>query len=93
MICTITPAAPLTYFTDGKGGLRDFWVYERCGDFFGLHKKHLWDFFGYCFFLSAQINYKISAIYCWCGSFLDDYAKNVGIFLGRQIVKLGYFWV
>ena len=40
----------------------------------------------------AQINNNISAIYCWCGIF-QGMLKKVGFFLGRQILKLGFFWV
>ena len=54
---------------------------------------------------SAEINNNTSATYCLCGLFvikfaqpdtksLRDflgYAKKVGIFLGRQILKLGFF--
>ena len=38
---------------------------------------------------TAQMNNNISAIYSWCGIFLG----MLGIFLGRQILKLGFFWV
>ena len=44
------------------------------------------------YFSSAQINNKISTIYCWCGIFLEM-LKKVGIFLVRQILKLGFSWV
>ena len=43
-------------------------------------------------FISSKINDNISAIYSACVGFLG-YAKKVGIFLGRQILKLGFLWV
>ena len=49
-------------------------------------------FFG-IYFSSAQINNDIIAIYFWCGIFFFWCAKNVGIFLGGQILKLGFSWV
>ena len=72
-------------------GKKGFWgVYERRGDFFWSGKGG-GDFFKVLYFLTAKINNNISSIYYWQGIF--GYAKNVGIFLGRQILKLEYFGV
>ena len=96
------PRGPLTYFTDG-GRVRGFfwvwhfgwkgffWVYERCNDFFGLQKNNR-DFFLSIVFSSPQINNNINTSYCWCGIFWGM-LKKVGIFWGRQILKLEFFWV
>ena len=51
------------------------------------------DFFWVLQFSSAQINNNIIAIYCKLVWDFFGYAKNVGIFLGIQILKLGFFWV
>ena len=64
-----------------------FWVYERRRDFFGSRKKHR-DFLG-LYFSSAQIN-NCNFLLVWD---FFGYAKKVGAFLGRQILKLGLFWV
>ena len=65
-------------------------VYGEHGDFFGLRKKP--EIFWVLHFSSAQIKNNIYAIYCWCGISLGM-LKKVGIFLGRQILKLGFFGV
>ena len=57
MICTITPAAPLTYFTDGKGVRGIFGSMKDAGIFLGSTKNHLWVFFG-CFFCQLKSTIK-----------------------------------
>ena len=82
-------------FWDLKFWLKEiFWwsMNWKTPGFFGSPKKHR-DFFVYCFFSSTQINNNINAIYCWCGIFFVDMLGKVGIFWGRQILKLGFFWV
>ena len=76
----------------GGGGPRDFFRSEILAkrDFFGLRKKP--EIFWVLHFSSAQIKNNIYAIYCWCGISLSM-LKKVGIFLGRQILKLGFFGV
>ena len=57
--------SPKDIFGSGNMAKRDFFgSYDRGLDFFGLQKKKTRDFFGYCFFASAQINNNVSAIYC-----------------------------
>ena len=82
----------LFYWQEGGGGSerlfgvwnfgqkRFFWVYEKRRDFLG-HRKNR-DFPGYCTFHQLNKWMQTCVIYCWCG-----------IFLGRQILKLGVFWV
>ena len=73
------------------GGPKDFFgsviLGKRDRIFLG-HKKNQ-GFLWVLHFSSAQINNKISAIYSLCGIF--GCAKNVGIFLSRQILKLELF--
>ena len=59
-----------------------FWVYKRHRGFFGSQKKHT-EFSGYCTFHQL----KSTIIYCWCGIFWGM------LFLGKQVLKLEYFWV
>ena len=64
-----------------------FSVYKKRCDFLGSLKKQ--GFFGVLYLSPAQINNNIIAIYClvWDSG---GYAKNVAIFLGRQILKLRF---
>ena len=59
---------------------------KDAGIFLGRENNR--DFFGYCTFY--QLKLTTSSIYCRCAIFWG-YAKNVGMFLSRQILKLG-FW-
>ena len=61
--------------------------------FFGVVKKTTFrDFFGYCTFhqLKSTITFKCNLLLMWD---FWGYAKNVGIFWGRKILKLGVFGV
>ena len=63
------------------GSIKDmgnFWITKKSQGYFWV-----------MYFLSAQINNN-EILLVW--DFLG-YAKNVGNFLGRQILKLGFFWV
>ena len=56
--------------------------------FFGVMKKYR-DFLGY----QLKSTTFISASYCLCWIFFLVCQKKAGIFLGRQILKLGFFLV
>ena len=69
----------------------DFFGSVKNAGFFRGHEKKTQGFVSVLYFSSAQINNKISTIYCWCRIFFG-YAKNVVIILDRQTLKLGFFW-
>ena len=92
-----SPGAPLTYFTDGGSegffgseilAKRDIFESMKDTGIFWVVKKTQ-GFFGYCTFHQLKSR-KCNLLLVW--DFLG-YAKNVGIFLGRQILKLGFFGV
>ena len=82
------PGAPLTYFNDG-GGPSDVFRSEILakGDFFGSMKDA-------GIFLGRKKN---GEIFLGCEKrtkgFFGGMLKKVVIFLGRQILKLWFFWV
>ena len=71
---------------------RDFLGSRKdAGIFLGSQKKP-WGLFAVLYFSSAQINNNVKAIYMSMWDFFG-YAKNIVIFLIRQILKLGFFGV
>ena len=100
-----TPQGPNShnYFDDMGGGSKGFFEVWNLGQkgFFGVYERR-WDIFvkkqgvfGVINLSSAQINNNISTIYWFtaCVGVFWLYAKKVGIFLGIQILKLGFFGV
>ena len=75
-------------YSDQKGMV---WVCERCWEFFGL-QNNTGIFWGIVVIFpqlkSTIIKYNLLVLWAFFG-----YAKREEIFLGRQILKLGLFWV